>query len=279
MYCAKTILIFSQLLLICVYFSDAFHSINEGKNEKTDEKGSFIFNKLKDQFQAAISEIQPKIASVNAVKSICQMMIDGAEFNGFANSIDFQKNHQKYSKIGTAVEQICAVVNAKKGDETFEQNANSIIQMLAEITKIGPELSSLRIAMVKQLKYLEEEQQILSHSLLKQLVGILGKFVELLPKESERNAIKRTIKMAQEVPTLSLFIDRIVRNFLAFDQEGFFAAGISNEMDETRTIHSRIKKRSTNYDDLSLLGYFFVLTITLACVLWLLFLELLNRDN
>ncbi|KAL3089742.1 hypothetical protein niasHT_025232 [Heterodera trifolii] len=168
--------------------------------------------------------------------------------------------------------------------------------MLAEITKIGPELSSLRIAMIKQLKNLEEQQQIRSHLLLKQLVGILGEFAERLPKESERNAIKRTIKMAQEVPTLSLFIDRIARNFSAFDQEGFFAAGISNEMDETRTIHSRIKKRSTNYD-LSLLGYFcgiivlicylmdpinvspIVLAITLACVLWLLFLELLNRDN
>ncbi|KAL3108254.1 hypothetical protein niasHT_018662 [Heterodera trifolii] len=223
-------------------------------------------------------------------------MIDGAEFNGFANSTDFHKNHQKYSKIGTAAEQICAIVNAKKGDVTFEQNANSVVQMLGEITKIGPELSSVRIAMVKQLKYLEEEKQIRSHSLLKQLVGILGEFAELLPKESERNVIKRTIKMAQEVPTLSLFIDRIVRNFLAIDQKRFFAAGISNEMGETRTIHSRIKKRSTNFD-LSLLGYFcgiivlicylmdpinvspVVLAITLACVLWLLFLELLNRGN
>ncbi|KAL3108257.1 hypothetical protein niasHT_018665 [Heterodera trifolii] len=270
-----------------------FAYIHWGKDVKTNEKGNFIFNKLKDQFQAAISENQPKIATVKTVKSICQMMIDSAEFNGFANSTDFHKNHQKYSKIGTAAEQICAIVNAKKGDVAFEQNANSVVQMLGEITKIGPELSSVRIAMVKQLKYLEEEKQIRSHSLLKQLVGILGEFAELLPKESERNALKWIMKMAQEVPTLSLFIDRIVRNFLAFDQKGFFAAGISSEMNETRTIHPRIKKRSTNIY-ITWLGCLygaivliccqmgpnkppFVMSIALACVTWLLFLESLNR--
>ncbi|KAL3071983.1 hypothetical protein niasHS_016066 [Heterodera schachtii] len=192
--------------------------------ERKSSEGSFVEN--------LGGNLDKKKSPQELAQGFCQMM--QSEFKALYE----HKQKREFPRIVRSAAELCANSEPKQNAKDFEQNANEVVKSFGGKAAIAEQLALLRTSVVGQLTSWQEEQKMkLSEEqqpngkqqkqqqqnavpLLKQLHGILSKFVSYGTKAEEREAMTHWVNLAKKSgQTLSNFVDEITCRMLTNDND------------------------------------------------------------